>query len=82
MKTQPVLIIWQDSATDHGWIEAEKDLSNTTVKTLGFLVAKTPGKRGVHRVAHSSDETYVNGTIDIPNVCILEYYDLDIDVLA
>lgn len=78
-KWPPVLIVWQDSATSHGWDEPNKPVEPSVIRTIGFLVHHTPGKRGIHRIASSEDDRYVNGIIEIPNVCILDYYDLDVE---
>lgn len=76
MKWPPVLCIWQDSATDHGWDESDKEPGDNVIRTLGFLVHQTYGGKGFYRIAHSEDSNYVNGTIDIPKVCVLKMHHL------
>ena len=77
MDPRPVYIVWIDSQTDHGWQEADKKSEDPIIRTMGFLVNETPGKKGMYRVAHSEDGNYVNGTIDIPKVCVIEFYEIE-----
>ncbi len=74
MNPQPAVIIWQDSATDHGWKPHDDGDNYHLVRTMGWLVFTSKGKRGIYRIASSEDGNEGNSRIDIPKPCVVKKY--------
>jgi len=86
MKIKPVLVIWVDSHSGHGWSNVDyiRDRCKPLIiETLGYLVAETEGQIIVVQSKYSEtqkDDIIQQGLGDIciPICSIIERYDLDI----